>query len=393
MWNLELIEIHRRKLGLLLALFLTFFIYLVVAIFVFTSEYFRGKTEDAALYTKVERVKAIAKAYEILTTTNDIELDRILEWVLQDSYIYNDVKTLVNNIEYGASLKVIESDVIIAWEGRKYFKTHVTKGDIVYSIIVKSANITLLERYSRLMILLVILLPVLYSLLALVLCKFMSQVYWPLKETVINLESFASNINHEFKTSLSEIISTLELAKVTEEYKEANDYSAKSARRLDSMLDSLGMLIHFVNSDYRKERVDLHQTLSECLKDVERLIKNKGIQIIKKYDEKKTLYRYIDKSPLILSFENILKNAVKYSENWWEIEIFIEQNSFSIKDYGIGIEEKNLDKIFDRYFRESYAKSWSGIGLSIIKRITEIYKWEIDIQSEKNKYTKVTISF
>jgi signal transduction histidine kinase len=81
------------------------------------------------------------------------------------------------------------------------------------------------------------------------------------------------------------------------------------------MLDSLGMLIHFVNSDYRKERVDLHQTLSECLKDVERLIKNKGIQIIKKYDEKKTLYRYIDKSPLILSFENILKNAVKYSEN------------------------------------------------------------------------------
>jgi signal transduction histidine kinase len=94
-----------------------------------------------------------------------------------------------------------------------------------------------------------------------------------------------------------------------------------------------------------------------------------------------------------LSFENILKNAVKYSENWWEIEIFIEQNSFSIKDYGIGIEEKNLDKIFDRYFRESYAKSWSGIGLSIIKRITEIYKWEIDIQSEKNKYTKVTISF
>ena len=393
MWNLELIEIHRRKLGLLLALFLTFFIYLVVAIFIFTSEYFRDQTEDAALHSKVERVKAIAKTYETLTTTNDVELNKILEGVLQDSYIYTDLKVLVNNIDSSRKLHDIESDIITRHEGRKYFKTYVMRDDTVYTVLVKSPSITIFERYAKLLILLIILLPVLYSLLALALCKFMSQVYGPLKETVINLESFASNINHEFKTSLSEIISTLELAKVTQEYKEANDYSVKSARRLDSMLDSLGMLIHFVNSDYRKERVNLHTTLSECLNDVDRLIKTKGIQIIKKYDEKKPVYRYLDKSPLILSFENILKNAIKYSENGWNIEISIEQNSFSIKDYGVGIEEKNLDKIFDRYFRESYAKSGSGIGLSIIKRITEIYKWEIDIKSEKNKYTEVTISF
>jgi len=80
------------------------------------------------------------------------------------------------------------------------------------------------------------------------------------------------------------------------------------------MLDTLGMLIHFVNSDYRKERVNLYRVLDESIDDLERLITDKHIKIDKKYNPQKTLFKYIDKSPLVLSFQNILKNAIKYSE-------------------------------------------------------------------------------
>jgi two-component system OmpR family sensor kinase len=190
-------------------------------------------------------------------------------------------------------------------------------------------------------------------------------------------------VNHEFKTALTEIISSLELARLTGEYEDANKYSVSSARRLDSMLDTLGMLIHFVNSDYRKERVNLYSALDECIDDLERLMNDKHIKLDKKYNPQKAIYKYIDKSPLVLSFQNILKNAIKYSDIGGKIEISIFKDRFIIKDYGLGISQENLPKIFDRYFRESYASSGSGIGLSIIKRITEIYHWEIDIKSKK----------
>jgi len=262
-----------------------------------------------------------------------------------------------------------------------------------YFIIVSNIYETLFWQVAKILLVLLLISPLLYSLLAYVLCRVMSKMYKPLKEIIINLEWFASNINHEFKTALTEIISSLELARLTWEYEEANTYSVSSAKRLDSMLDTLWMLIHFVNSDYRKERVDLYKVLDESIDDLERMLTDKHIKLNKKYDTNKTLYRYIDKSPLVLSFQNILKNAVKYSEIWGKIEISIFRDRFVIKDYGVWIAQENLPKIFDRYFRESNANSGSGIGLSIIKRITEIYSWEIDIKSTKWEYTKVTLKF
>ncbi|MGB2111381.1 MAG: hypothetical protein ACPHY8_06240 [Patescibacteria group bacterium] len=56
---------------------------------------------------------------------------------------------------------------------------------------------------------------------------------------IVNLESFAGNINHEFKTGLTEIISSLELAREIQNYEESNDFAVQSAYRLNSTLDTL----------------------------------------------------------------------------------------------------------------------------------------------------------
>lgn len=64
-----------------------------------------------------------------------------------------------------------------------------------------------------------------------------------------------------------------------------------------------------------------------------------------------------------------------------------------MKDYGVGIAAENLDKIFGRYFREDYSREGSGIGLALAKKIVERYGWTLDIESEKNSYTEVTVYF
>jgi len=395
MENLVLIEKHRKKVALLIALFLFLSFYLVIFVFLLTSAYYKNLQWNEDLINTKQQVKNVVLTYDSLQDVNDPVLIGIIDEILQNAFVWSeDGEIMVDNINIASisDYELKEGDFkIIDW--RRFYMTSAQTDTARYFIIVSNIYETLFSQVAKTLLILLLISPFLYSFLAYLLCRVMTKMYKPLKEIIVNLESFASNINHEFKTALTEIISSLELAKLTWEYEEANKYSISSSRRLNSMLDTLGMLIHFVNSDYRKERVDLYTVLDESIDDLEKLLTDKHIKLDKKYDTNKTLFRYIDKSPLVLSFQNILKNAIKYSEIWGKIEISIFRDRFVIQDYGVGIAQENLPKIFDRYFRESNANSGSGIGLSIIKRITEIYNWEIDIKSEKWKYTKVTLQF
>jgi signal transduction histidine kinase len=85
----------------------------------------------------------------------------------------------------------------------------------------------------------------------------MHRIYAPIREIIENLENFTVDINHEFKTSLSEILSSLELAQETQEYKETNRKVIRSTKKLNALLDSLSSTLHFSNSEYRKQKIDL----------------------------------------------------------------------------------------------------------------------------------------
>ena len=394
MENLALLTKNQKKVSMLFALLVFLFIYLLIILFELTSAYFYWKIEDNNLKIQAERVTAITKNYNLIEEVSEENPNKILIEILDNTYIWDGTWTVVNFID----IPNIHSYTLPFWEiqktdNYKLLKTKIFKGDKEYYSIIVNRYKSIKSLIGFTIVLMVIFGPIFYGILVYISNMIVREFYKPLRKTIVNLESFASNINHEFKTSLSEIISSLDLAEITWEYQEANTYAVQSAKRLNSTLDTLWIMIHFVDSSYRKERINIIETLDKALDDYSTLIQNKNIEIEKRYDISTKKFIYIDRAPLILSFQNILKNAIKYSKTGWKIEIHIEKNEFRIKDYGVWINKENLEKIFDRYFRESYNKSGSGTGLSIIKRITEIYKWEIEIKSEKNKYTEVTIQF
>lgn len=394
MENIRLLERHRRRVALLVALLIFLLLYLVIIIFQFTSAYFMEQSEDQELLNRGVRVVSVVSNYDAVMQAGDSDLQNTVDAILQWSDVYSDKRVIRSEIWLERSIiKGFENDSINILPWWKLYKKSFEKNDELYTIVVGMEYKSVFQKVFPTLVLLLLLAPFVYSLLAWIACRFMTQVYKPLKEIIMSLEAFAINVNHEFKTSLTEIISSLELAKVTEEYKDANQHSIDSARRLDSVLNSLWTMIHFVDSDYRKERVDIIHMLDNSLSDFSRIISDKNITIIKKYSPNSSVYRNIDAPPLLLCFQNILENAIKYSDTWWEIEISIKKDSFVIKDYGKWISKKNIDKIFDRYFREWYTESGSGIGLSIIKKITEIYNWDISVKSKKEKYTQITLRF
>ena len=91
-------------------------------------------------------------------------------------------------------------------------------------------------------------------------------------------------------------------------------------------------------------------------------------------------------------FQNLIGNAIKFNdkENGY-IQINVEEQKsfykFTIKDNGIGIEKKNFDKIFKIFQSLKKSENSSGIGLSIVKKIVDIYNGEIWLESELNKGT------
>jgi signal transduction histidine kinase len=93
--------------------------------------------------------------------------------------------------------------------------------------------------------------------------------------------------------------------------------------------------------------------------------------------------------------DNTISNAIKYSYDKKNIEVMVTKDDenihFSVKDYGVGIE--NVKKIFFRYYREDETKGGFGIGLNIVKDIIDEENIHLEIQSKLKKGTTFNYSF
>ncbi len=103
-------------------------------------------------------------------------------------------------------------------------------------------------------------------------------------------------------------------------------------------------------------------------------------------------YRLIkaDKDAILQVFYNLVDNAIKFSGTSRQIDINLSSDNnellFCVKDYGIGIPVKDQDKIFDRFYRSDEPQRMgirgSGIGLTIVKKITEAHNGHLTIESK-----------
>lgn len=97
----------------------------------------------------------------------------------------------------------------------------------------------------------------------------------------------------------------------------------------------------------------------------------------------------IDKNLIFQSITNILDNSYKYSEDNTEITISTKiQNSkynITFTDQGIGVNEENIDKIFERFFREEKSRSQigNGLGLSLVRKIIHLHNGDISASNNK----------
>ena len=213
-------------------------------------------------------------------------------------------------------------------------------------------------------------------------------------------KDYISNISHELRTPVTVIRSSLEAlcdGVVTGE--KAVEYERQMLAEcisLQRLINDMLELSRLQNRDFpiEKETMDLTMALEDALRAVRVLAKDKSI-VISYEKEAESFFMEGDYGRLRQMFVAALDNAIKYSAQGTQIEVRAvnEQEFFvvSVKDYGCGIPQQDLEHIFDRFYRSGQKKvKGSGLGLAIMKNIGERHNIEIRVQSVHQRGTCVS---
>lgn len=215
-------------------------------------------------------------------------------------------------------------------------------------------------------------------------------------------ELFLANMSHEIRTPLNAIIGFQQLLKNTElspsqiEYVEAIDFAG---RNLLSIINDILDLSKIESGKLEFESIpfSVKDTIESVVDLFKQKAKDKKIELIVNHDSKISENLYGDSTRFSQILINLLGNALKFTDKGSvQVTSFLSYENeqevkctFEVKDTGIGIELKNLPKIFERFSQASSDTSrlygGTGLGLTICKFLVEGFGGRINVQSEKGK--------
>jgi signal transduction histidine kinase len=225
----------------------------------------------------------------------------------------------------------------------------------------------------------------------------------PVRETWIRQKEFVADASHELRTPLTVIQTNLDVVMSDDQGAVADngvwlDNAYSETRVMAKLIDQLLIL---AKADANEEKLDISEfSLSEVVENVcqnmEAIAEKKGIDFHMNIEDGFKIKADYDKIRRLIVI--LVDNAVKYTEKGSvTVNLFADKNKkkiFTVEDTGIGIAKKDLDRIFDRFYRADKARhreGGTGLGLSIAKWIADVHKFTLTVESTINVGTKFTV--
>jgi two-component system sensor histidine kinase VicK len=219
-------------------------------------------------------------------------------------------------------------------------------------------------------------------------------------------QEFVANVSHELRTPLTTIKNYVETLLngaqddpgVRLRFLEVVD---KETDRMVKLVKDLLVLsqMDYHETNWLREKSDVISLIAEVLAQVELECRSKGIDLHDYLPRRKVMV-LLNKDKIRQVLLNLIDNAIKYTPEGGEIKVSIlTKYNFvwvTVKDTGIGIPGKEVDRVFERFFRVDKTRSrdsgGTGLGLPIAKQIVEAHGGSIYLKSELEKGTEVTFS-
>ena len=213
----------------------------------------------------------------------------------------------------------------------------------------------------------------------------------PLFEHVTNLQNLSSETLHELNLPISTIKTNVHMLKNNI----SDEKDLKRVSRIQSACDmlqqrynELDYMIKLQSSNVKYEKIQLDELIRSRVEFLNRIFSHIEFDL-----ELSPTQISNDKVGLSKVIDNLLDNAVKYSQNIHKISIKLRDQTLFIQDYGCGMDEVELLKIFDKYYQSNSKMQGFGIGLSMVKRFCDANNIVLNFKSKPNVGTTVILKF
>ncbi|HEY8892228.1 MAG TPA: HAMP domain-containing sensor histidine kinase [Clostridium sp.] len=222
---------------------------------------------------------------------------------------------------------------------------------------------------------------------------------------------FLVNISHELKTPLNVIFTTAQLFDMYCSKGSLDENKDSIIKYIDSIKQNSYRLSKMINNIVDLSKIEagffkLNLSNTNIVEFVEAIVisvshftDSKGLNIVFDTDtEEKIMACDTEKIERVVL--NLISNAIKFTDKGGELIVDVKDKiefvEISVKDNGIGIEDKYLDMIFDRFKQVDKSLSrnaeGTGIGLSLVKSISELHGGTVSVESEFGKGSKFTVT-
>ena len=207
---------------------------------------------------------------------------------------------------------------------------------------------------------------------------------------------FASDASHELRTPMTVIIAECEyLNSIKEdeglsrnEYFEGLEVIYRQARRMNDIIKNLLDFTRIGRNFYEKEPINISELIKGICYDMKLINTDSNISLDEEIEDE--IYVYANKNLVYRMLVNIISNAYTYGKKNGHIYVSLYKDkevNIVIRDDGIGISDKDLSHIFERFYRAESSRTGKGTGLGLAMAM-EIARWhggDISVESKENK--------
>jgi len=212
---------------------------------------------------------------------------------------------------------------------------------------------------------------------------------------------FVANVSHELKTP----IGALSLLAETLVAETDPDVVGRLSARIETESQRVGSIIEDLldlsriegESPDRVELLDLAGLAAQVVERVLPIAEQRGISI--RVEANSGVHIEASRNQMVSMMRNLVENAVKYSDDGGKVAVSLRSDDggvrFEVADDGIGVPERDIERVFERFYRVDRARTretgGTGLGLSIVRNVVLAHGGQVDLSSTEGNGTTVLV--